>query len=134
MESKPIYLNTAPLTIVALGALVWAIGGLVFASIGPHELVPRVFSNVHIEHFAALYIVTALAALGLPMIKVARIAIFFAGLAMVLELYRMTTPTHRLSSAEDLFCDLAGIAALVAPILIGRMRDNFRRPSVEVSS
>ena len=109
-------------TIAALAALAWGLIALAFASLAPPSYIPRIFQNYHIEHFAAFYTVTLLGSAALPRTKLLRIGLSLGLLAAVFALIRMTTQVHRLSYAEDLFCDIAGVLTALAPIFVARIR------------
>jgi len=109
-------------TLAALAALAWGLIAVVFASVGPSQYVPRLFYSYHIEHFAAFYVLTLLATSGLPRAHLRQVVPPLALMAVVLATVRLLTPRHRMANAEDLVADLVGIAAAVAPILVGRFR------------
>jgi hypothetical protein len=110
-------------TIAALAGLVWGVIAVVFAAIGPSELVPRVFFSYHIEHFAAFYVLTIVAAAGFPKARLYQVVIALTVMALTLACIRMLIPHHRLSYAEDLAADIVGVLAASAPILVGRFRE-----------
>jgi VanZ family protein len=109
-------------TIAALAGLTWGVIAFVFAAIGPSEYVPRVFFSYHIEHFVAFYLITLLAAAGLPRASPYQLGLALALMAVIVAAIRLFIPRHRLSDAEDLAADIAGIGAVIAPILVGRVR------------
>jgi len=109
-------------TILALAGLGWALIGLAFASIAPPNMVPRVLNNYHLEHFAAFYIVTLLAAAALPSVPFMRISIILCLLSGVFAAFRLLALVNRSFYVEDLACDLGGILAAAAPIIAGRLR------------
>jgi hypothetical protein len=114
--------NTWLWTIAAVAGLVWALIALLFASLGPHEYVPRVFSNYHVEHFVAFYVVTVLAAAGLPRAPLFQIGTGLGLMAVAIGIVRAFIPNHWVENLEDLISDLSGIVCAVAPILVGRFR------------
>jgi hypothetical protein len=119
-------------TIAALAGLAWGLIAVVFAAVGPSEYVPRFFFSYHIEHFAAFYVLTILAAAGLPRVRLHQVGLMLVVMAVVLAAVRLVIPRHRVSNAEDLVADIAGIAAAVAPILVGRFRQVVaQRPGAE---
>ena len=119
--------NPTPWMIAALAVGAWGFIAVAFASLAPVSLVPHVFYSYHVEHFAAFYLLAVVAAAGLPRQTLTTLGLGLIALAVLLEVIRMLTPTHRLASAEDLICDIAGVLAGYAPILIGRFRDGFSR-------
>jgi len=127
MADNPQTSNPTPWMIAALAASAWGIVAVTFASLAPPSLVPHVFYSYHIEHFAAFYVLAFVAAAGLPRQRLAALCFALIAFAIVLEVIRMLTPAHRLSSAEDLICDVAGVLAAYAPILIGQFRDSVTR-------
>ena len=112
-------------TATALGGLGWGIVAVVFAAIGPSRYVPHVFYSYHIEHFVAFYVLTTLAAIGFVRIKLLHIVLSFILMALVLATVRLLIPRHIFNDAEDLAADLAGIAAVAIPIMVGRFRQSF---------
>jgi hypothetical protein len=124
--SKP-----ASAAIAALAALIWASGGLVFASLTPRPMVHHVFASTHIEHFAAFYIVSLLAVAALPLLRATQILMGVACAALVLETIRMFIPFHRVQAVEDLFCDVSGAAAVLAPMLVVALRAAFRKDAAQ---
>lgn len=114
-------------TVAATAGLAWGVFAIVFAAVGPSGAVPHVFYSYHIEHFVAFYVVTVLAAAGLPRTRLLQVAFSMAVMAAVLALIRMWIPRHHLSGAEDFVADVAGILAAVLPILVG----HFRRIAAE---
>jgi len=119
--------NPTPWMIAALAASAWGLVAVAFASLAPPSLIPHIFYSYHVEHFAAFYVLGAIASAGLPRQSLTTLSLGLIAFAIVLEVIRMLTPTHRLTSAEDLVCDIAGVMAAYAPILIGRFRDSLTR-------
>ena len=118
--SKP-----TPWMIAALAASAWGLIAVAFASLAPPSLIPHIFYSYHVEHFAAFYVLAAVASAGLPRQSLTTLSLGLIAFAVVLEVIRMLTPIHRLTSAEDLVCDIAGVMGAFAPILIGRFRDSL---------
>jgi len=106
----------------ALAGLVWGVVAVVVASVAPPQYIPRIFFSYHIEHFAVFYLIAILAAAGLPTIRLYQVACALVSMALVLATVRLAIPRHRLSDAEDLAADVAGIAAALAPMVLGRLR------------
>jgi len=119
--------NPTPWMIAALAVGAWGIIAVAFASLAPVSLIPHIFYSYHVEHFAAFYVLAVVASAGLPRQNLTTLSLGLIAFAVVLEVIRMLTPAHRLSSAEDLVCDMAGVLAAYAPILIGRFRDSLVR-------
>jgi hypothetical protein len=109
-------------TTAALAGLSWGLVAVVFASVAPPQYVPRVFFSYHIEHFAAFYLISILAAAGLPTLRLSQITFAIILMALVLATVRLVIPRHRVADGEDLAADLAGISAAIAPIVVGRLR------------
>jgi len=112
-------------TIGALAGLAWGLIAVVFASVGPSQLVPRFFYSYHVEHCAAFYVLTILAVVGLPRVGLFHIGMSLIVMALVLASVRMVIPNHRLSDAEDLAADIVGVLGAMAPIVAGRFRRIF---------
>jgi hypothetical protein len=109
-------------TIAALGGLAWGLIAVIFAAVGPGEYVPRIFHNSHAEHFVAFYALTLMASAAFSRAPLLHVCLSLALMALVLAVVRLFIPRHQLADAEDLAADLGGIAAAVAPILVGRFR------------
>ena len=114
--------NLTPWMIAALAACAWGVIAIAFASLAPSSLIPHLFYSYHVEHFAAFYVLSVVAAAGLPRIGLTRLSLSLIGFAAVLEVIRMLTPAHQLTSAEDLVCDIAGVLAAYAPMLVSQFR------------
>jgi hypothetical protein len=123
--------NLTPWMIAALAACAWGVIAVAFASLAPSSIIPHVFYSYHVEHFAAFYILSFVAAAGLARVNLTRLSLGLIVFAVVLEVIRMLTPQHRLTSAEDLVCDIAGVLAAYAPILLSRFRDSMANTPAE---
>ena len=113
-----------PLTLAALAALVWAVIAVALAALAPPAYVPHIFHSSHVEHLAAFYIVTLVGAAAFARQSLFRLAAVMIGFASLLAAIRAFQPAHQFSSAEDLLCDIAGVWAAIAPILVGRLREH----------
>jgi hypothetical protein len=109
-------------TVAAMGALAWGLIALAFASLAPPAMVPRVFHNYHVEHLIAFYVIALLGAVGLPTVRLIRIGLVLAVIAVGFALFRILALVNKVFYAEDLVCDLAGILAALVPIALGRVR------------
>jgi hypothetical protein len=109
-------------TTAALAGLVWGIVAVIVASVAPPQYIPRIFFSYHIEHFAVFYLIAVLAAVGLPAIRLYQLGFSLVLMALVLATARLAIPRHRLSDAEDLAADVAGVAAALGPMVLGRLR------------
>jgi len=116
-----------PAAIVALSLLVfaWAVTGLVYIFVVPTAHVPRVSVSYRFEHFALFYVISLIAVSGFPTFSVETVLTLIATLAVILESARLWNPAHRASGAENLFCDVAGVLAVWAPIAADRLRRIF---------
>jgi hypothetical protein len=112
-----------PLTLAALAALAWAVIAVTLAALAPPTYVPHIFHSSHVEHLAAFYIVTLVGAAAFARLNLFRLVAAMIVFAIVLAVIRAFQPAHQLSAAEDLLCDIAGVWAAVAPMLVGRLRD-----------
>jgi len=124
MADGPQTPNSTPWMTAALAASALGIVAVTFASLAPASLVPHVFYSYHVEHFVAFYVLAFVAAAGLLRQRLAALCFALIAFAVVLEVVRMLMPAHQLSSAEDLVCDVAGVLAAYAPIMIGQFRDS----------
>ena len=106
-------------------AFLSAICAVMFASLAPVGWVPRLLFSRHLEHFAAFYVATLAAVVGLPRTKLFRIATGLALFAAVLELGRMLPSQHRDWGIADWQADFGGILAAIAPMLAERFRNLF---------
>lgn len=121
-----LYLRPRAMAVAALGALAWAVIGVTFASLTTHPVVHHIFQSTHIEHFAAFYVLALLAVAGLPVFRTHWILVTVVVFAVTLELIRMSIPLHQERALADLFCDLAGVAAVLAPMMVDKLRLAFR--------
>jgi hypothetical protein len=117
--------NPAAIVALSLVLFAWAVAGLVYIFVVPTAHVPRVSASYRFEHFALFYVVSLIAILGLPTFSVETVLTLIATLAVVLESARLWNPAHRTSGAENLFCDVAGVLAVWAPIAAARVRRMF---------
>ena len=117
--------NPAAIVALSLVLFAWAVAGLVYIFIVPTAHVPRISASYRFEHFALFYVVSLIAILGLPTFSVETVLTLIATLAVVLESARLWNPAHRTSGAENLFCDVAGVLAVWAPIAAARVRRMF---------
>ena len=109
-------------TLAALAGLAWALIALAYASLAPASALPTIFHNYHVEHFAAFYVVALLSAAALPGVSLFRIGLVLSLTASAFALFRIFALINKVFYAEDLACDIAGILAAFAPIVVGRLR------------
>jgi hypothetical protein len=109
-------------TLAALAGLAWALIALAYASLAPSSAVPQIFHNYHVEHFAAFYVVALLSAAALPTVNLLRIGVVLSLIAGGFALFRILELVDKVFYVEDLACDLGGILAAFAPIVVGRLR------------
>jgi hypothetical protein len=109
-------------TLAALAGLAWALIALAYASLAPSGSVPQIFHNYHVEHFAAFYVVALLSAAALPTVSLLRIGLVLGLIAGGFALFRIFELVDKVFYVEDLGCDIAGILAAFAPIVVGRVR------------
>ena len=86
---------------------------------------PRFLASLHLEHFAAFYLVSLATAAACPRTQLRKIVLGLMGFAAMLELMRIFIGARPLSSIVDLFADVGGIWCAVIPIVIGRFRQMF---------
>jgi hypothetical protein len=118
-------LNPAAVVALSLVLFAWAVAGLVYVFVVPTAHVPRISVSYRFEHFALFYVVSLIAIAGFPILSVETVLTLIATLAVVLESARLWNLAHRPSGAENLFCDVAGILAVWAPIAAERLRRMF---------
>lgn len=118
-------LNPAAIVVLSLILFAWAIAGLLYLFIFPAAGVPRISYSYRFEHFAAFYVVALIAIAGFPTFSVETVLTLMATFALVLESVRLWDPVHRASGAQNLFCDVAGVLAVWAPIAVERLRRKF---------
>ena len=109
-------------TIAALAGLSWALIALAFASLAPSAVVPKIFHNNHVEHFAAFYVVALLGAAALPSVNLLRIGAVLCLIAGGFAAFRVLELVDKVFYVEDLACDIGGVLAAFAPMLVGRFR------------
>ena len=118
-------LNPTAIVVLSLILFAWAVAGLLYIFIYPSAYVPRVSASYRFEHFALFYVVSLVAIAGFPTFSVETVLTLMATLALVLESVRLWNPNHRASGAENLFCDVAGVLAVWAPVAADRFRRMF---------
>lgn len=102
-----------------------AIAAVMFASLAPVKWVPQPLASRHLEHFAAFYVTTLIAAAALPRTGVIRLGAVLGVLAGLLEVARMAPSQHRIWGVLDWEADFGGILATLAPIVIAQFRSRF---------
>lgn len=117
--------NPAAIVALSLVLFTWAVAGLVFVFVVPTVHMPRFSVSYRFEHFALFYVVSLIAVLGFPTFSIETVLTLMATLAVILEATRLWNPFHRASGAENLFCDVAGVLAVWAPIAAERLRRLF---------
>jgi len=123
MKTGPVGARTpGPLTWAVAAALVWAVMAVTLAALAPAGDVPRIVHSSHVEHLAAFYILTLIGAASFSRLSLIRLIALMIGFAVILAVVRAFEPSHRMSAMEDLLCDIAGVWAAVAPMLVGRLR------------
>jgi hypothetical protein len=123
MKSMFSLTSPAPMSLVALTALVWAVIAVVLAALAPKAYVPHIFNSSHVEHLAAFYVVTLIGAAAFDKLSILRLATGIVLFAIVLAAIRMFQPAHAPWVLEDFLCDAAGVWAAIAPIFVARYRD-----------
>jgi hypothetical protein len=118
-------LNPGGVVALSLVLFAWAVAGLLYIFINPAAHIPRVSASYRFEHFALFYVVSLIAIAGFPTFTVEAVLTMMATFALLLESVRLWNPLHRASGAENLFCDVAGILAVWAPIAADRLRRMF---------
>jgi hypothetical protein len=118
-------LNPAAIVVLSLVLFAWAVAGLVYVFIVPSAHLPRISASYRFEHFVLFYVVSLIAIAGFPIVSVETVLTLIATLAVILESARLGDPAHRAWGAENLFCDVAGILAVWAPIAAERLRRLF---------
>ena len=117
--------NPAAIVALSLVLFAWVVAGLVYIFVVPTAHLPRMSVSYRFEHFALFYVVSLIAISGFPTFSVETVLTLVATLAVVLEAARLWNPVHRASGAENLFCDVAGVIAVWAPIAADRLRRKF---------
>ena len=125
LVSKTYYPDAGPWAVLARAAFLATVTFLLFASLAPVALVPRLLASRHLEHFAAFYITTLVTAAAMPRVRPTRLGAALALFAGVLELARMIPAQHRIWGALDWEADFGGILAAVTPIIIAGFRTRF---------
>jgi len=125
LETKSYYPDAGIWAVAARAAFLAALGMVMFASLAPVNLVPRFLASRHLEHFAAFYFTTLLAAAAMPRISLLRLGAALGLFAGLLELARMIPSQHRIWGALDWEADFGGILAAAAPMIVAQFRSRF---------
>ncbi len=123
------YPDTGRMAVAARLGFVLVVFGVITASLAPATIVPRMLYSYHLEHFAAFYLVALVTAAALPRVRLRKILIWLMVFSALLECGRVFLGARELSSSQNLFADVGGMWAALAPIVIGRFRDRFRAPA-----
>jgi hypothetical protein len=119
---KAYYPDTGPLAVGARLALTLLILGIAAGSLIPAKAVPRFLGSLHLEHFAAFYLVALATAAACPRTQLRKILFWLMGCAALLEIMRILVGARPISSLEDLFADIGGMWSALIPIVIARFR------------
>ncbi len=116
--------NGAWAVVVRVGFLL-SLAAVIFAALAPPGWTPRILFSRHLEHFAAFYVATVMAAAALPRAKLMRLGAGMALFAALLELIRVLPSEHRIWAVSAAQADIGGILAALAPIVAERFRGLF---------
>src|SRR3569833_3109289 len=87
--ARTTYPVTGPWAVLARAGLIAALLGITYASLTPGRYVPRLLYSYHLEHFAAFYVATLIAAAALPRAKLRWIGYCMIGQGLFMEPGRM---------------------------------------------
>lgn len=126
MQKSGRRINPLPITILAAGALVWAVVAVVVAVGGPNHA-PQIIHSTHTEHFLAFYAIGVLATAALPGLRLhwVFLAMVAAATAFGLVRWLVMQRTHG-TALEDWLAEIGGGAAALIPILIGTHRQAYK--------
>ena len=119
------YPDSGPLAVAARLIFTLLIVGVAGGSLLSPKVLPRFLASLHLEHFAAFYVIALATAAACPRTQLRKIAFGLMGFAVMLELMRIFVGARPMSSLVDLFADIGGIWCALIPILIGRFRQMF---------
>ncbi len=119
-ETQAPVLDLRAAAFIAAAALAWTACGLVFAALAARQIVPNLAYAYRAEHAVAFYLVALLAAAGLPRASVRRQALSLVAVAVGLWAIRLLIPMRRPDGLVDFLCDIAGAAAALTPLWLGR--------------
>lgn len=125
MNPKTYYPDGGAWAVMARVAFLVAVIVVTFASLAPLSMVPQVLPSRHLEHFAAFYFTTLIAATAFPRLKILTLGGRLALFAALLELTRMAPSQHRIWGVLDWEADFGGIIAALAPVIVEKFRSRF---------
>jgi hypothetical protein len=126
LHGRPeLYSDMGPLAVGARLSCVMLVIAIVGASLIPPTVVPRFLGSLHLEHFAAFYLLALATAAASPRTQLRKILVWLVGFAVVLEAVRVLIGARSMSSIENLFADIGGMWSALVPIVIGRFRGMF---------
>ena len=125
------YPDTGPLAVAARLAFLLSVTAIALAVIAPGWLVPQLLYSHNLEHFAAFYVATLTALAAMPRTDIRRIGAGFVCFALGLQTFQLGWSLHlghepRLDRIlENWVADTGGVAAALAPVVVGRFRRWF---------
>jgi hypothetical protein len=120
--------NRAKLAILRLLFAITLTFALAKALVLPRKML-RLFHWDKAEHFAAFYVLTALAAAAFPRMSLRTIAIALSSLGAAIELTQALPFIARDSEVWDWAADTLAIAAVLLPLALPGWRSIWHRPS-----
>jgi len=88
----------------------------------PANRAPHLFPWDKAEHFAAFYIITALAAVAYPRVRLVILALWLSLFGCAIELVQALPFIHRDCDFRDWVADVSAIGAAMTPMLLDRWR------------
>jgi hypothetical protein len=122
---KTYYPDTGPLAVGARLAFALLVLGIAGGSVIPPRVLPRFLASLHLEHFAAFYLLALATAAACPRTQLRKILLWLMGFATMLELMRIFVGARPITSLDNLFADIGGMWSALIPIVIGRFRLMF---------
>lgn len=86
---------------------------------------PRLFVSTHVAHFAGFYIFTFACAAAAKRISLIPLGCYVAALAVGVEIIRAFIWLPLSSTYLDWIGDMAGVVAVLAPMLLQKIRADF---------
>ena len=123
------YPATGPLAVAARLAFLVAIAAIVIAVFLPPNLVPDFVKSHYLQHFAAFYVAALLGMAAWARTRLRTVAIRFVVFATLLEASHLPAGAELGPLIDNWVADLGGLSAAIAPVVIERFRQRFRRPA-----
>ncbi len=104
------------------------VGAILAAIIAPPDLTPHVLRSYYLEHFAAFYVTSLVAAIAFPRIAIRRLICILIGFAFFVQCYPLLWNPELQTFWPRAVANTGGVLAAVVPVLAGQLRLRLGTP------